>query len=166
MATNETATLAALVSDNEKQILPEWLELQKKTGTLQTGRITEAELNSQSTEFLHLLRDGLAKDGGDMANAAYTPARDFLNNLSRSRALQGFSPTETATFVFSLKQPLFAALTRNKSLSPADLAKATLAITLVLDQLGLFTFDAYQKSREEVILRQQREITELSTPVV
>jgi rsbT co-antagonist protein RsbR len=65
-----------------------------------------------------------------------------------------------------LKQPLFSALNRDKSLAPGDLAKVTWAITILLDELGLFTFEQFQKSREEVILRQQREITELSTPVV
>jgi rsbT co-antagonist protein RsbR len=166
MAANETAILAALVSDNEQEIMLEWLELQKQYGTLRTGRITEAELSSQSSEFLHLLRRGLAGGGVDVASAAYNPAREFLANLSRSRALQGFSPSETATLVFSLKQPLFSALNRDKSLAPGDLAKVTWAITILLDELGLFTFEQFQKSREEVILRQQREITELSTPVV
>jgi rsbT co-antagonist protein RsbR len=166
MAANETATLAALVNDNEQQIVPEWLELQKQYGTLQTGRITEAELSSQSSEFLHLLRSGLASGGIEVASAAYNPTRELLANLSRSRALQGFSPSETATFVFSLKQPLFNALNRDKTLAPPDLAKVTWVITTLLDELGLFTFDQFQKSREEVILRQQREITELSTPVV
>ncbi len=70
MAANETTTLAALVGDNEKQIVPEWLELQKRAGTLQTGRITEAELTTQSTKFLHLLRSGLANGGVDVNNAA------------------------------------------------------------------------------------------------
>jgi rsbT co-antagonist protein RsbR len=166
MAANETTTLAVLVGDNEKQIVPEWLELQKRAGVLQTGRITEAELASQSTDFLHLLRTGLATGGLDISNAAYTPGREFLSNLSHSRALQGFSPTETATFVFSLKQPLFNLLNRDKSITPADAAKITWAVTTLLDGLGLLTFDTFQKSREEVILRQQREITELSTPVV
>jgi rsbT co-antagonist protein RsbR len=165
MAANETAILAALVSD-EQQIMPEWLELQKNRGMLQTGRITEAELSSQSSEFLHLLRRGLTSGGVEVASAAYSPAREFLGNLSRSRALQGFSPTETATFVFSLKQPLVNTLNRDKSLAPADLAKVSWAITILLDELGLYTFEQFQKTREEVILRQQREITELSTPVI
>ena len=166
MAANETTVLAATVSDHEKAILAEWVELQKRTGMLQTGRITEAELTAQSAEFLQLLRAGLAKGAAEAANAAYTPARELLANLSRSRAMQGFSPSETATFVFSLKQPLFNTLSRDKALSPADLAKAIAAVTLLLDELGLLTFETFQKSREEVILRQHREISELSTPVV
>lgn len=166
MAANETTALAAMVSEHEKTILPEWVELQKRAGSLQTGRITEAELTAQSREFLSLLRTGLARGGVDVANAAYAPARELLANLSRSRAMQGFSPAETASFVLSLKQPLFNMLSRDKAASSGDIAKTTWTITALLDELGILTFDTYQKSREEVILRQQREISELSTPVV
>jgi rsbT co-antagonist protein RsbR len=162
----DTSSVAELVGKNENTILPEWVELQKKTGSLQTGRITEGELLSQSREFLHLLRDGLAKGGNDANNPAYEPARQLLATISRSRALQGFSPSETATFIFSLKQPLFNALNRNSTLSPAQAADLTWSVTLLLDELGLFTLEIFQKSREEVIVRQQREIAELSTPVV
>ena len=66
----ELGTVASLVSANEQTILPEWIELQKKSGTLQTGRITEAELTSQSRNFLHLLRDGLNKGGSDDTDGA------------------------------------------------------------------------------------------------
>jgi rsbT co-antagonist protein RsbR len=90
----------------------------------------------------------------------------MLADLSQSRALQGFSPSETATFIFSLKQPLFNALHRDKSLSADQIASKVWATTLLLDELGLFTLEVFQKSREEVIVRQQREIAELSTPVV
>ena len=158
--------VAELVGSNEQTILPDWVELQKKAGTLQTGRITEAELVSQSRDFLHLLRDGLAKGGTDAANSAYGPAKQLLTDVSRARAIQGFSPSETATFVFSLKQPLFNTLTRTNALSPAQVADLTWSITVLLDELGLFTLEVFQKSREEVIVRQQREIAELSTPVV
>jgi rsbT co-antagonist protein RsbR len=161
MAGGEISTVAELVASNEQTILPEWIELQKKAGLLQTGRITENELVSQSRNFLHLLLDGLTKGGSNVANSAYEPAKQMLGELSRSRALQGFSPSETATFIFSLKQPLFTTLNRNKSLSGAQASELTWAVTILLDELGLFT-----KSREEVIVRQQREIAELSTPVV
>ena len=167
MAGNETGTIANLVASNEQTILPEWLELQKKAGTLQTGRITEGELAAQSRNFLHLLRDGLAKgDNEGMSNPAYQPVKDMLSDLSHTRAQQGFSPSETATFVFSLKQPLFSALNRDKTLSPAQVAQITWSTTTLLDALGLYTLEVFQKSREEVIQRQHREISELSTPVV
>jgi rsbT co-antagonist protein RsbR len=80
--------------------------------------------------------------------------------------LQGFSPSETATFVLSLKQPLFARLRAQLEKSPAELADGLWSATVTLDKLALYTTEAYQKSREEVILRQQQELLELSTPVV
>jgi rsbT co-antagonist protein RsbR len=158
--------IASLVSRNEQTILPEWIELQKRSGALHTGRITESELQSQSKNFLHLFRDALAQGGSDVSHAAYEPAKAMLTDLSRSRALQGFSPSETATFIFSLKQPLFNALNRDRALSAEQIASTVWASTLLLDELGLFTLEIFQKSREEVIVRQQREIAELSTPVV
>jgi rsbT co-antagonist protein RsbR len=166
MAGELNGEIAALVTRNEQTILPEWMELQKKAGTLHTGRISEGELQSQSKNFLHLLRDALAKDGSDFSGAAYEPAKAMLNDLSHSRAQQGFSPTETATFIFSLKQPLFNAVNRDKAMSADRIAAVIWGLTLLLDEIGLYTLDIFQKSREEVIVRQQREIAELSTPVV
>ena len=166
MAGELNGEIAALVTRNEQTILPEWMELQKKAGTLHTGRISEGELQSQSKNFLHLLRDALAQGGSDVSGAAYEPAKAMLGDLSHSRAQQGFSPTETATFVFSLKQPLFNAVNRDKAMTADRIATVIWGLTLLLDELGLYTLEIFQKSREEVIVRQQREIAELSTPVV
>jgi len=132
MTAIETDLIAKLVAEKDQEILPEWLGLLKKAGTLETGRISESELTVQCRDFLRLFRDAMAKAGVDVANPAYTQVRDFLGNVSRSRALQGFSPRETATFVFSLKEPLFNTLSRDKALSPAVLTQTTWAITLLL----------------------------------
>jgi rsbT co-antagonist protein RsbR len=166
MSENETGAIAKLVAESESVILPEWIGLIKGTGALQTGRITEAELATQCGNFLHLLTDALDRGGTDVASPAYGAVRDFLADVSRSRALQGFSPSETATFVFSLKEPLFGVFNRAKGIDAMALARMTWTLTLLLDKLGLATFETFQKSREQVILRQQREIAELSTPVV
>jgi rsbT co-antagonist protein RsbR len=166
MSDVETGVIANIVAKNQNEIVSEWLDLLKKAGALATGRINEAQLATQCRDFLPMFRDALKSGGIDVANSAYRQVREFLDDVSRSRALQGFSPRETATFVFSLKQPLFNSINRDKSLSGAALAQTTWAITLLLDELGLGTVEVYQKSREEVILRQQREIAELSTPVV
>lgn len=166
MAGQAGSDVASLVRRNEQTILPEWIELQKKAGTLHTGRISEGELQSQSRNFLHLLLDALTQGGTDTSNAAYEPAKTMLAELSRGRALQGFSPSETATFIFSLKQPLFNALNRDRALSADQTAATVWTLTVLLDELGLLTLEVFQKGREEVIVRQQREIAELSTPVV
>jgi rsbT co-antagonist protein RsbR len=92
--------------------------------------------------------------------------REFLAELSRSRARQGFSPSETATFVFSLKQPLLAELRKEIGNDVDALEAEAWALTVRIDKLGLYTMEVYQKTREEVVLRQQQELLELSTPVV
>ena len=80
--------------------------------------------------------------------------------------MAGFSPTETATFVFSLKKPIFAALRRAFASDAVRLNEETWLASTVLDKLGMVTVEAYQRSREEVIVRQQQELLDLSTPVI
>ncbi len=92
MAVKETSAVAKLIADNEKDILPAWIDLQKKAGTLQTGRIGEAELLAQCRDFLHLFRDGLTKGGTDASHDAYKPTRDFLAEyLAFARAARLFA---------------------------------------------------------------------------
>ncbi len=166
MAVSKFTLLADLLKQNEPVIGSEWLDQLRSAGALQTGRIKEAELQTQCLAFLGQLRKALAGGQADVSSGAYTNVRDMLTGISRSRALQGFTPRETAMFVFALKQPLFNALRRHPDIDAEKLADASWSVTTLLDELGLFTMEIFQKSREEIIVRQQREIAELSTPVV
>ena len=156
--------LAQIITEHEQKILSEWLGLLKKSGILRTGRLKEAELQTQSREFLGLIREALAGDGDQ--NEAFAPVREMLADVSRSRAVQGFTPTETATFVFSLKKPLFEAIREVHAQNGEAVARDIWAASELIDALGLETTEAYQKGREDLIARQQAEISELSTPVV
>jgi len=89
----------------------------------------------------------------------------MLDDVSASRALQGFSPSETATFIFSLKDSLFDAL-RATARNPQALADAVRETGGLLDRLALYSTEVFQTRREQVIIRQQQELLELSTPVV
>jgi rsbT co-antagonist protein RsbR len=92
--------------------------------------------------------------------------RELLDDFSRARATQGFSPSETAAFVFSLKEPLFDMLRGETGTNAEQLARQIWIVTYLLDALGLYTIESYSRIREEVIGRQQQELLELSTPVV
>ena len=152
---------------NEQEVLAEWVQLQLAATTLRTDLMKEGELREQSREFISLFRTALtAGNTFSLTSSDWNGVRDFLAGVSRSRALQGFSPSETATFVLSLKQPLFARLRKQLENNAADLADSLWSATSILDKLALFTTEIYQKSREEVINRQQQELLELSTPVV
>jgi rsbT co-antagonist protein RsbR len=166
MPSNSNASLDRALA-NEQELLGEWVQLQLAATTLRSDLITERELREQSREFISLLRAAIASGTPYSAGSeVWAPVREFLTSLSRSRAHQGFSPAETAMFVLSLKQPLFARLRRDLERDSAALADAMWIITVELDKMGLFTTEAYQKGREEVISRQQQELLELSTPVV
>jgi rsbT co-antagonist protein RsbR len=156
------STVYRLVQQHEAALLAEWTRAQK-TARRSAGATTE-QLEVDSAEFLkHFLR-GLASERSSTRDAAWEPTREFLSDLSRSRAKQGFTPAETATFVFSLKEPLFAQM--RAAINDADeLGVATWDATLLLDELGLYTMESFQKTREEIIARQQQELLELSTPV-
>jgi len=157
--------LPEIVREHEQEILTDWVARQKASISTRRDLMNETELHKQSREFLNAFVAGSESGVEDIHAPKWRPALDLLSRISESRAIQGFSPSETATFVFSLKQPLFEHLRR--SVSDVDtLADETWLTSLVIDSLGLYTTEVYQKSRESVINRQQQELLELSTPVV
>jgi rsbT co-antagonist protein RsbR len=160
------AVIPRILKTNENELLDEWLR--EQLSAFRVGsKISETELRGHSKEFLNLLQQ--ATQGGhvsDIQGPSFGRVRDMLGDVSRSRGLQGFSPSETAIFVFSLKRPLFARIRKELGGDADALATVTWSATELLDKLGLFTTEVYQKSREEVITRQQQELLELSTPVV
>jgi rsbT co-antagonist protein RsbR len=164
MSPTAKSPLVSLLQEQEQEILKTWLAEQQKATGPRSSLISGRELESQSREFLALVRQ--AVPGGLDPNAqAWQPVRDYLGGISRMRATQGFTPIETAKFVFSFKYAVFAAL-RQSGASAETQAEETWRGTLLIDELGLFTMEQFQRTREEVIRRQQQEILELSTPVV
>jgi rsbT co-antagonist protein RsbR len=159
-----TAT-AEIINKNEQQILEQWLSLQQSTTTLRSDLIKERELRDQSREFLEQFTVALKADSEDTGAPAWKPVKELLAAISRSRVSQGFKPSETATFVFSLKQPIFDLL-RREIKDAEKLGTDIWLLTVLLDGLGLYTTEVYQQNREVVIARQQEELLELSTPVV
>ena len=162
-----TTSIAKTLLNQRNEILQEWLRQQLVAENLRADLISEAELRTDSDRFLNVLTDAVQSGNfSKIESPEYQPVLELLERFSRSRGLQGFTPSETATFVFSLKQPLFSALRKSGGNDPAELVENMWAADLLLDKLGLYTTEAYQQSREEVIRRQQEEMLELSTPVV
>ena len=159
--------LPAIVEQHQKEVLAEWLSNQTASGTARAGRIQEAQLRDESQRFLALLSKAIQQSiEFDTRSPQWADIREFLTELSRSRATQGFTPSQVATFVFSLKQAMFKRITESLKSEPAALAEALWDATTVLDALGLYTTEVFQQAREQLIARQQEELIELSTPVV
>ena len=159
--------LPAIVEQHQTEILADWVKAQLEAGAWRAGRLQESQLRDESQRFLIMLSGTLTSAGNlDTRSSQWSEIRDFLGDLSRSRAAQGFSPSQVATFVFSLKQPLFVRLRKSLGNEADVLADSLWETTVLLDSLGLYTTEIYQQARESVISRQQEELIELSTPVV
>ena len=157
--------LADVLVKHEATILDEWIK-QMSGATRRADLIKDADLRTQCSRFIKLLRQGVESGNSDLQTSAWQPVRDQLAEVSRSRAQQGFTPTETATFVLSAKKPLFTLLRDQMGNDAGALAAELWTTTELIDSLGLFTTEMYLKTREEIIRRQQEEMLELSTPVV
>lgn len=156
-----------LIKRYETELLKDWMKEQHASITRRSDLISDSELRDQSAQFLNSFpAEMTAWELGDIKSPAWEEMRDFLTSISRSRLQQGFSPTETATFVLSVKQPFFTMVMKEYESDPKTHAAGLLTITTLLDKLGLFTMECFIKGRDEVIMRQQAEMLELSTPVV
>jgi rsbT co-antagonist protein RsbR len=158
--------LAQVLEGDAKEVLDDWMHRQASSVTFRRDLIDEGTLRAEARQFLEALRDAAKAGGGDIGGQPFEDTREILQSLSRSRAQRGFTPRETAMFVFSLKEPLFTQLRRRVSGQAEALAEEMLRVSGLLDQLGLYTMEVYQQAREDIIVRQQKELLELSTPVV
>jgi rsbT co-antagonist protein RsbR len=165
MAKASASKIVDLVKAREADILRDWMRNQLSAERSRSGVISEDALREESTRFLRLLTDALERSGANFSDPAWDSARSMLADISRSRAIQGFTPSETAWFVFSLKRPIFTQLSAAHANDAAALSEDIWRATEILDRLGLHTSETFQKSREEIIHRQQQEMLELSTPV-
>jgi len=165
--TKKTSISEALAKRRD-DIQSQWTgELTSSISTLAKGRLTSAEVAGQAKQFLDLLHPALQTlQLDDINGSGWSDVRAFLDDLSKRRVLAGFSSDETATFIFSLKRSLFDVLKQEFSGDSTQLADNIWQVTVLLDKLGLYTIKSYQKTREDVINRQQQELLELSTPVV
>ena len=144
-----------LIEKHYQRVLDGWIACQKRDGVI-GGQITEQQLAEQSRRFLAELRQGVAVGNFDnVSGPEWDSTRSLLDTVASERALQGFSPSETAVFVFSLKEPLFELL-REELTDAETLARESWVASLLIDKLGLYTVEVFQKGREELIRRSRR----------
>ncbi|WP_312325553.1 STAS domain-containing protein [Stenotrophomonas sp.] len=154
-----------LLRGHQDAVLAQWTGQLAAQG--QDGRLGARELENQTREFWRLFQAALSTaSAGGVGGNEWQELRHFLDQLSRDRVLKGFSSSETASFLFSLKRPLFELIQNTFADDAKTLGEQLWVISELVDDLGLHSVKAFQKTREEVIQRQQEEMLELSTPVV
>ncbi len=163
---DNAARISQLIQEHEAEIGSQWIA-QLEALTVRGTASSKQQLRDHCQQFLAAF--ATATRGGELENIdhrSWDEVRDLLAEISSTRAKSGSTPSETATFVFSLKQPLFAQMTAGFANEPEVLAAASWSISTLLDKLGLFTIEVFQKAKDQIIVRQQQELLELSTPVV
>ncbi len=165
MTTKKSTGLADIMTAKEDIILAEWMR-EMKDSVRRSDLVKDSDLRSECATFLQLVKDALETAGPDFQSPAWDKVRQMLGDISRNRAKLGFAPSETASFVFSAKKPLFTQIRQKYKNDAEGMASEMWSTTELLDAMGLYTAESYQKVREEVIRRQQEELLELSTPVV
>jgi len=166
MVTRGGSRLTEIVKKHESGIVAEWIK-EQLAAVKATDRMSEADLRTDCERFLSLFKTALQSSAGaDITSAPWNETREMLAALSRARAKAGYTSSETANFVLALKLPLFDRLRGEIGGDAETLAGEVWHTTIVLDRLALFTTEIYQTGREEIIMRQQQEMMELSTPVV
>jgi rsbT co-antagonist protein RsbR len=158
--------IAQLLRKHEAEVLNQWLA-ELSTSTRRGDLINDQELKAQTNQLLKAVTTGV-QDGSnfDSRSSNWKPVTELLDEVSRSRASRGFSPSETATFVLSMKKPIFSIIRNEYSNDAKSVADLSWSATELIDGLGLYTTESFLKAREEVIMRQQQDLLELSTPVV
>ena len=140
--------LAEIISQNEDKLRSEWIRTMS-SAVERSDLMSKAELDEQCGSLLKEVVDGVKAGGPEnIAGAGWNGARELLSAISASRARQGFSPTDVATFVLSLKKPLFATIREKMAKSPDALFQTIWSATQLLDRLALITTETVTSTRE------------------
>jgi rsbT co-antagonist protein RsbR len=155
-----------ILQRKKKNVFETWIKFQISDEGLREDLMSNDELRSQSEELIDMLIDNFSDENiDDPTSPSFEPVVDILTSISISRAKQGFTPRETGTYVLSLKESILEILQQEMK-DPQELFMQSQKISKLIDSFGITTFETYLKEREEVILRQTDEITEISTPVI
>ncbi len=148
------ARMADYLREHRDKVIGRWAEL-VVTGVRGRTSLDEVrhEVDGLYSLVIRVLSDADPHAAGEL--------RAFLSELSRSRARDGFTPSETALSVFSLKEAVYELVA-----DTAELVPEFLSFSRIIDDLGLRTFEAYSAAREQIISDQSAAMLELSTPVV
>jgi rsbT co-antagonist protein RsbR len=156
--------LQRILSVRSQDLLAEWTAIAR---TRADHRISASEIEMQCASVIARLADAYQTgDAVGTSGEALSSLREHLADIARARALLGFAPSEVAFFIFSLKAPLLERIREEVANDLDAYAREAAGATALVDALGMHMVDMLQRSREEVIVQQHMEMSELSTPVV
>ncbi len=159
--------IAKVLQKKKKQIFELWMNNQLADSSLREDLMSNDDLREQSEELLNAILKKLTEENlTNVDSADFEDVYEILGGISITRARQGFSPRETGLYIFSLKDAFLSTLQQEYKDEPGQLYDISMKVNRLIDSFSVVTFETFIKGREEVILRQTDEITEISTPVI
>ena len=161
------ANFVEILRKSHSVILEKWIESQSNVMTYNDDLISNQEIREQAEELLSAFLKNLNEDNANNGDAPeFDEVVESLSDLSISRAKLGFSPKETGVFVNGMKNAIMDTLESEMIAAPAELYAASKQLHTLFDSFNIVTFETFIRGREEVIIRQTDEISEISTPVI
>jgi len=156
--------VVSTLENDAPAVIKEWLD-EAKAGSAAAVRTASGDAAQIVAALAKALRTGA--DVNAFTDARWAELHGVLSDLSRSRAAQGQSAGDTSVFVLALKKPLLTALQAHIArLDSVQLPALFWELTRLVDSMAQYTVSTFQAARESIIVRQQEELLELSTPVV
>ncbi|MFD2740597.1 STAS domain-containing protein [Sulfitobacter aestuarii] len=170
MPQSATANILSILETDFSGIIEEWLGTQVKEGVKRSDLFSDSESRAQNRELLQAfakgIRAGVADDKFSLEDESWEDLRAVLADVSKERVSRGVTPTEMATFILALKEPLFKRLEVKLSSDHGGLIRDVLLVTRLVDAFAIYTNEIFISERDQIIERQRQEMLELSTPVV
>lgn len=165
--THDTSAVVNLLVNRHDEIINLWIKDRLESGEFRDELIPKKELRRQSQQIVDMLARSIKDSEGDeFESPAYDEMRVFLNEISRARAVKGYTPSENATYILSLRNTLLPLLAEELQGDADALVSEMQHFTALLDKMGLVMVENYIRSREEIIRQQREDMMELSTPVI
>ena len=156
-----------LLVKRHDEIINLWIKDRLDSGEFRDELIPKKELRRQSQQIVDMLARSIKdSDGDEFESPAFDEMRVFLNEISRARAVKGYTPLENATYILSLRNTLLPLLAEELEGDADALIHEMRFFTSLLDKMGLVMVENYIRSREEIIRQQREDMMELSTPVI
>ncbi|HZH92048.1 MAG TPA: STAS domain-containing protein [Pyrinomonadaceae bacterium] len=165
--TQISGRVVELLSTRRDEILNIWIKERLESEDFRDELISKHELRQQSQQIVEMLARSLQEsDGAEFDDASFDELRTFLNEISRQRAVKGYTPSENATYILSLRNVVLPILAEDFEGDIVTLVGEMDHFTRLLDRMGLVMVENFIRSREEIIRQQRADMLELSTPVI
>src|SRR5256714_3343223 len=165
--TQDASHVVNLLVKRHDEIINLWIKERLESGEFRDELIPKKELRRQSQQIVDMLaRSVKDSDNGEFESPAFDELRLFLNEISRTRAIKGYTPLESATYILSLRNTILPLLAEELEGDSDTLVREMQYFTTLLDKMGLVMVENYIRSREEIIRQQREDMVELSTPVI